>query len=302
MKRSALIKGYLFAICSAVIYGCMPLMSKLIYADGVNPLSLVFLRNLLALPFLAGLALMEGQTLRIPLEALPGISLISVLGCSATPILLFFSYQFMDSGTATVFHYIYPAAVILGGMVFLRKKTQAGHLIGVALCAVGIFLFYDPAMPISWQGSVLSISSGLTFAAYVLLLPVFPYKKQMGNFLFSFYVVLIGSIVTGLLCLVTGQLTLPATWSGWGLCLVFAIAVSVGAVVLFQQAAFTIGGERTSILGTLEPITSVLVGVIVFREAIGLRTVIGSVLVVSASIVIAVMDMRNTKRALQNAE
>ena len=295
MKRSGLIKGYLFAICSAVIYGCMPLMSKLIYAEGVNPMSLVFLRNLLALPVLAVLALLEGQTLRIPLKALPGISLISILGCSATPILLIFSYQFMDSGTATVFHYIYPAAVILGGMVFLRKKTQVGHLIGVALCAVGIFLFYDPAMPISWQGSVLSIASGLTFAAYVLLLPIFPYKKQMGNFLFSFYVVLIGSISTGILCLATGQLTLPATLVGWVLCLGFAIGVSAVAVVLFQQAAFTIGGERTSILGTLEPITSVFIGVIVFHETVGLRTVIGSVLVVSASIVIAAMDMRKQK-------
>lgn len=295
MKRSGLIKGYLFAICSAVIYGCMPLMSKLIYAEGVNPMSLVFLRNLLALPVLAVLALLEGQTLRIPLKALPGISLISILGCSATPILLFFSYQFMDSGTATVFHYIYPAAVILGGMVFLRKKTQVGHLIGVALCAVGIFLFYDPAMPISWQGSVLSIASGLTFAAYVLLLPIFPYKKQMGNFLFSFYVVLIGSISTGILCLATGQLTLPATLVGWVLCLGFAICVSAVAVVLFQQAAFTIGGERTSILGTLEPITSVFIGVVVFHETVGLRTVIGSVLVVSASIVIAAMDMRKHK-------
>lgn len=295
MKQSGLAKGYLFAVCSAVIYGCMPLMSKLIYADGVDPLSLVFWRNLLALPVLAALAYRESKSLRVPLKILPGISLISLLGCSATPVLLFFSYQFMDSGTATVFHYIYPAAVILGGMLFLRKKAQTGHLVGVALCILGIALFYDPAKPISWQGSALAVASGLTFAVYVLLLSVFPYKKQLGNFLFSFYVAAISSVLTGILCLATGQLTAPASLGGWGLCVLFAMGVSAVAVVLFQKATFTIGGERTSILGTLEPITSIFIGILVFHEAINLRTVVGSVLVVSASIVIAAIDMRKKR-------
>ena len=48
--------GYMYAIISAIIYGCMPIMAKYIYADGVNALTLVFLRNFLALPVLAILA------------------------------------------------------------------------------------------------------------------------------------------------------------------------------------------------------------------------------------------------------
>ena len=31
-----LLKGYLFVIVSAVVYGCMPLGAKIIYAEGVN--------------------------------------------------------------------------------------------------------------------------------------------------------------------------------------------------------------------------------------------------------------------------
>ena len=52
-KMGNLRKGYLYAMLSAVIYGCMPLMAKYIYAEGVTPTTLVFLRNLLALPSLA---------------------------------------------------------------------------------------------------------------------------------------------------------------------------------------------------------------------------------------------------------
>ena len=53
MQKSKLIKGYIFAVASAVIYGCMPLMAKYIYADGVSPFSLVLFRNAFALPALA---------------------------------------------------------------------------------------------------------------------------------------------------------------------------------------------------------------------------------------------------------
>ena len=53
---SKTLRGYLFVIASAFLFGCMPLITKLIYAEGVNSLSVVLLRNALALPVLALLA------------------------------------------------------------------------------------------------------------------------------------------------------------------------------------------------------------------------------------------------------
>ena len=58
-------KGYLFAVLSAVIYGSMPLMAKYIYADGVTPMTLVFLRNLFAIVPLALLAYRPKKTLKV---------------------------------------------------------------------------------------------------------------------------------------------------------------------------------------------------------------------------------------------
>ena len=51
-----MLKGYLFIIASAVIFGTMPLMASGIYDQGVNPMTLVLLRNLLSLPVLALMA------------------------------------------------------------------------------------------------------------------------------------------------------------------------------------------------------------------------------------------------------
>ena len=58
MKKT-MVQGYLYAVLSAVIFGCMPLMATGIYAQGMTPMALVCWRNLLALPAMALLAYRE---------------------------------------------------------------------------------------------------------------------------------------------------------------------------------------------------------------------------------------------------
>lgn len=294
MERK-MIKGYIFSILSAVIYGCMPLMAKFIYADGVNSISLVFLRNFLALPVLAALALTQQKTLKVTPKALPSIILIALFGCALTPILLFSSYNYIASGTATILHYVYPAMVVIGGVLFFKKKVPVGNIISVILCVAGIALFYDPTQPLDLTGCALALGSGITFAAYVLLLSNFRYKEITG-FTFSFYIAAASAVITFIACIASGSLILPATLTGWLLCALFAVMITCGAVILFQQGAFIIGGEKTSILSTLEPITSIIVGVLVFHETLKINDIFGSVLVVLASILIAVFDMKKSKK------
>lgn len=289
-------KGYLFAVLSAVIYGCMPLMSKYIYADGVDPLTLVFLRNVFSLIPLGVLAYVQQKHLRIPLKILPSIGLISTLGCIVTPILLFFSYQFIPSGMATVFHFAYPAVVMIGGILFFKQKVYSVNILCMVLCIAGIGLFYTPGHSLNPTGSVLALSSAFSFAAYVLLLSHFD-NRNVPGFLFCFYTTLISSILSLLICLFTDRLFLPNTMIGWGLCILFSLSITTGAVVLFQQSTFLIGGERVSILSTLEPITSVVIGLFIFKETMGIRTFIGTVLVLLASILIVVFGKKTKKKA-----
>ena len=290
------IKGYIYAILSAVIYGSMPLMSNYIYEDGVTPFTLVFLRNFFSLIPLALLALRENKTIKISFKQLPPILLISILGCCVTPILLFSSYQFIASGTATVFHFVYPAIVVIMEIIFFKKKAKIGNIISVILCAVGIGLFYSPGEAFNLTGGILALLSGLTFASYVVLLSAFK-NRGVSGFLLCFWVVLISSVSSFFICIFTNNLILPSTISGWGLCVLFSLLVTTGAVSLFQRSAFLIGSERTSILSTLEPITSIIIGVIVFSEPFGLNIIVGSSLVVTASLLIAILDMRKSKKA-----
>ena len=291
MKQKSLFKGYLLVIISALIFGLMPLMAKFIYREGITPQSLVLLRTGLATPFLFILSVATRGKLKLPTRAVPSVALIALMGCALTPLLLFSSYNYMPSGAATVLHFVYPAAVVIGELVFLRKKLSKGQLLSIALCVVGIAMFYNPENKLDLTGSVIAILSGITYAAYIILLSGFKYKEISG-FAFSFWVSLISAVLMLIFCLATNTLTLPQTPGGWLLTILFAVSLNVGAVVLFQKGTFIIGGSRAAVLSTFEPVTSVIAGIIFFNESASVFTVLGTVLVLTASVLIAMADMK----------
>lgn len=296
MNQGKMIKGYLLVIFSAVIFGCMPLLVKGISADGVNTLSVVLLRNLLSAPVAAALAWFQRKSLKIPAKAVPEIAVMGVTGCCVTPLILFSAYSFIDSGTAMVLHFIYPAAVLVGSILFYREKVSLGALVSIAVCILGISQFYAPGTSLDWRGSVLAIVSGFGYAAYILMLSHLKHKEVSG-LLRNAYIFSINSIVMFLVCLVTGMLAFPTTLSGWLCSLILAVVVNVGAVSMFQWGTRIIGGQQASILSTMEPATSVFVGILVFHEAVTIRTALGAVLVLLASILIVLSDMHSRKSA-----
>ena len=289
-----LIKGYILVIISAVIYGTMPLMATHIYASGVNPITLTFFRNILSLPFIMLIVKLSGKNLKAPGKALPSISLIALMGSAVTPILLLSSYNFMPSGVATVFHFIYPAVVFIAEFIFLKKKIKGTNILSVALCVAGILMFYTPGQKLNLTGSAIALLSGITYAIYIILLSEFKHKEISG-FVFGFYVSAVCSAVLFLVIMFTKQLALPQTLTGWILSVVFAISVNIGAVILFQQGTFIIGGERAAILSTFEPITSVLAGIVFLGEPASTATITGTILVIGAGVLITVSDMKKNK-------
>ena len=79
MNKKTLIKGYILVVLSALLFGCMPLITRYIYNDGLNRESVVLMRNLLALPLLAALTWGQEKSFRIPVKALPSVVVLALL-------------------------------------------------------------------------------------------------------------------------------------------------------------------------------------------------------------------------------
>ena len=274
MERRSLWIGHLCVILSAVLFGCMPLGARFLYAQGVTPMSLVLLRNLLSLPILALLGSRQGG-LRISRGALLEASAASFFGCWLAPILLFSSYRYLASGMAAVFHFIYPILVVLSGYL-LREKVKKGALGCALLCSLGILLLFDPHGAIDPVGVAFALTSGAAYAAYILVLGHFRHREVSG-FRLSFYMSSVCAFCTLLLCLATGQLGLPKTIGGWGAAFLFS---------LFQAGTFRCGAQRAAILSTFEPLTSILVGILFLGESLTPRILLGSALTLLAGVLI----------------
>ncbi len=299
MQSRSIVRGYACIIASAVIFGCMPLLSKYIYADGVNSITLVLLRSALSLPILVVLALIRHERIRLPIKDAASVMAVGIVGCALTPLLLLSSYNYISGGTATVLHFVYPAVVLVLELILVRSRVKYGSVIGILLCIGGIALFYDPSEAISLTGSALALLSGVSNAVYIVLLSRLG-SRGAGEYTFAFYASLSASAMLLVVCLASNSLALPTTIGGWLLCVLFSLLINVGALVLFQVGTFIIGGQKASILSTFEPITSLGVDYFAFGINAGTLSVVGSALIISASVLIAVLDGKEKKNEKQN--
>ena len=262
-------------------------------------MSLVFLRNLLSLPLLALLGSRQGG-LRIGRDALREVGVAAFFGCWLAPTLLFSSYRYLASGMATVFHFAYPVIVVLGGFL-LREKVKKSALFCALLCSLGILLLFDPHGTVDPLGVTFALTSGVAYAVYILILGHFRHREVSG-FRLSFYMAIVSMICTLILCLATGQLCLPQTPGGWGVAFLFSFAVSVGAVVLFQEGTFLIGAQRAAILSTFEPITSIFFGILFLNETLTPRILLGSAITLLAGVLITVKGRKSGENAADAAQ
>ena len=101
-----MLKGYFYVIGSAIIFGCMPLGAKIVYANGVNPISLVFYRNVLAIPVMIMIVKAGKDNLKITPGDFGKLVILAILGSVLTPMLLYSSYNYISSGASTTLHFV----------------------------------------------------------------------------------------------------------------------------------------------------------------------------------------------------
>ena len=255
-------KGILTTVISAVFFGCIPFFVKTICAGGGNTLAAAFYRFFLSLPVLYLYLKAHGVSMKMSKEDLAKTVLVTVFGYGGTAVLLFSSYDFIPSGMSTTIHFMYPVFTILGCMIFLKDKVSPMKLLCVALCFGGVLLFYNEESSGSLIGMALAFLSGITYAFYTIYLGRSGLQKIE---------------------------TLKLTPLAWGTALVFASATSLIGVLGYQTGVKYIGPQNAAILSTFEPITSVIIGILVYRESFSVRTLLGCLCILSAVVIVAKM-------------
>lgn len=287
--------GYVAVIISGIIFGSMPLLAKIVFNNGGNPINLVFWRFFIAIfPLYMIVKRNKNISLMITKMELKQLIILSVFGYCATTVTLFLSYNYISTGMATTLHFVYPIFVILGYSFFYKERINLVKLLSVVLCTIGIFLLYDGSVSVSIFGILLAFLSGVIYAFYVLYIDKSG-LKTMNPIKLTLYLSIIGSVVMLIFSLASGSFTLKLNLTGWIFTFILSILVALGGVSLLSVGIKLIGPQSSSILSTLEPITSVVIGSLVFGEELGARGIVACGLILVAVVLIAIFDIKEAK-------
>ncbi len=276
------LKGYLLGIIAAATYGMNPLFALPLYEAGMNPDSVLLLRYLVAIPILGIMLLWRGRNFRLKRRELPPIISLGLL-FSLSSLTLFQSYNYMDAGIASTLLFIYPilVAIIMATLFKERLSKQTILCIIVTLCGIALLYSNDDGSTLSLMGVMLVFASAISYAIYIVGINKTS-LRNVATLKISFYVLTFGSLLFLSRLLVAHDFQVPSTdeWRLWINILCLAVFPTVLSLVCTTKAIQYIGATPTAILGALEPVTAVVIGVSVFGEVITSRIAIGLLLII----------------------
>ena len=269
------LNGFLYGLLSSASFGLIPLFTIPAMREGMNFESILFYRFLFACLALGCILLLDKQSFHIKRKEIPSLMLLAFLYLMSA-VFLFWGYKFMASGVATTIHFMYPVLTTLIMMIFFRERKSTWRFFAIALAVVGVscLSYGDSSGGITALGLFIVLLSALGYALYLVTVSQLKIGQMKGLRL-TFYVFLFG----------TGIQTIPDWHTGGNLVLLALIPTVVSNLALVR-AVKSIGSTLTSVLGAMEPVTAVCVGIFIFGEPFTQSIGIGILLIISAVIVI----------------
>lgn len=281
-------KGYILAVIAAATYGMNPLFALPLYADGMNPDSVLFFRYLFAIPLVGVMIKGRGRDFKIHRTDILPLVVLGVL-MAASSLTLFEAYNYMDAGIASTILFIYPILVALIMAAVYKEKVTMQTALCILLALSGIAMLYQggDGATLSLTGTLLVFASALSYAIYIVGVNR-PSLKEMATLKVTFYVLLFGVSLFIVRLWMSHDLTLPTRWWLWGNLVALAVFPTAISFLCTTSAIQRIGSTPTAILGALEPVTAIFFGITVFGERLTARDCMGITLIlVAVTVVVA---------------
>ncbi len=292
-KSSNKIKGIFYIAIASIAFGIMPILAKLAYKGGANAINTLALRFTFASIILFIYIKTKKLSLRVSKEQIKLILFMGVIGYSMTSILLFIAYNYIDVGIAGMILHTYPLMVMILSIIIYKEKFKLKKFLYLMVTTIGVFIMLDIKVgSINTIGVVLVLLSALCYAIYVLGASN-DKVKNIDSYVMTFYISIISAIVGSTTGVVTNSFNNPINFYGIISILLIAFISTVVALMAFLKGVKLIGPTNSAIFSALEPIVSLVLGVIILGESISFKIIIGSTIIILAMIELAKDTIRN---------
>ena len=289
-------QGLILGLTAAVCYGFIPLFTKELQhpSEGLalSSATILFYRFGIASIVIAGIMLFQRISFRITFPEFLRLTLLAFLSDGAA-LFLIAGYSYMPSGVATTLHFMYPVFTALTMMLFFHEPRRMSTVLAITMAVAGLFvLSWTGQGEVALLGVVLEIISALCFALYLIRVNRSKISSMLPTKL-TFYVMMLGALIFAATIIyerseiemATHFAVLPST-RGWLNLIALSLVCTVITNLALVHAIKMIGPTITAVLGVLEPVTAILLGIIFMGESLTPPIVLGIMLIISAVLII----------------
>lgn len=290
-RRRIKLNGVFYASISSASFGFSPLFTLGLLAAGLTSFDVLSYRWLIAGIVLMIYAFCKKKTLRLnSFDEAWKVILLSLLR-SITSVTLLIGYANISSGIASTINFMYPVIVTICMMLFFGEKRSAIDFAAIAASIFGVYLLASGDSIVVEGGNtrlglICSLISAFSFAAYYIVMKRIRADK-IEVVKFTTWIMMLSALYF-IVCAVVfeGKLTMLPDFKSWLYILGLGLWATMVSNITGVKAIRRIGPTHTSILGALQPVTAVILGVIFLGEHLYLRSCIGMTLILVAVTVV----------------
>jgi drug/metabolite transporter (DMT)-like permease len=277
--------GIAFATVGVLAFSFRPILIKLSYgAHPVSPVTLLFLRMALSLPFFLTIAWwLRNQEPRLTAREWAAVAALGFLGYYAASFLDFIGLQWVGAGVGRLILYLFPTLVVLLSFLFLRKVPGWREIIALALSYAGIVLVVSNQ--ISGENRLFALGAAFVFASAlcyaVYLVAGSQMVKRVGSMRFTAYSTVVATVPAVIqFFFLESMESLQLPGAVWGYAIVLATVSTVLPLFLQAEALNRIGANHFALIGALGPVSVAVTSALGLDEPFTWVQALGGALVI----------------------
>jgi len=289
LAKKTLNRGFWLAFCASALWGISGTVLQIV-AKNLNIPAMWFIATRTTF---AGIILLVVGLIILPTNEFFAVfknwkdllTLVSfaIFGLLANMFTFFHAIKTGNSSTATILQYLSPLFIMVGAIVFTKKKTSRVDVISFALALVGVVLLITrgdfghlsiPLVSVLW-----GIGSGITAALYVTI-PQTLISKYHG-ILITGWGMLIAGVISNFFSPIWINPPKINTASILGIGTVILLGTVLAFLLMVLSTKYTTAA-MISITDAVQPFTTLVLSVIFLSTAVNWVEIVGAIIVVLA--------------------
>jgi len=308
-NQKHIIIGTMLALSGTLLFSTKSIFIKQAYAFSIDPVSLMFLRMAMSIPFYLIIYLFySGTAIKMNLKEFFLVCITGCIGYYIASYLDLTGLLYISASFERVILYTFPTIVLLLSVVFFKHRINRHEIAALAFSYAGLMIIYFQDFStqgnLVTQGALLVFASAFAFAIFVVASGQL--IARVGAIRFTSFSMLSASVA------IAFHYTFSSTQRETGLydfpseiyilAFILALFCTVLPSYLINMGIQRIGAAQSAIISTISPVFTIILAIIFLNETSTLFHLVGFTFVIGGIgiLTFAKISLRRNKTELKN--